>query len=56
MILAIESFHQKNGSLVECTYPSREIILKEHNEFLTSFIEGKTAEQNLDEIFYKLSI
>jgi hypothetical protein len=56
LFLAIVSFHQKHGSLVECTYPSREIILKEHNEFLTSFIEGKTAEQNLDEIFYKLSI
>ena len=56
LFLAIVSFHQKHGSLVECTYPSRETILKEHNDFLTSFIEGKTAEQNLDEIYYKLSI
>ena len=28
LFLAIVSFHQKHGSLVECTYPSREIILK----------------------------
>ncbi len=54
--LALVSFHQKQGSLVECTYPSKENILKKHNEFLSCFIEGKTPEENLEEIFYKLTI
>ena len=56
LFVAIISFHHKKGSIVEYTYPSKEELLK-NNENFQYLIEnsGKTKESLIDDLFFQLT-
>ena len=46
LYLALVSFHQKKGSVVECTFPSMEKIINEPNEELKGLVEENDSKNN----------
>ena len=55
LYLALVSFHQKKGSVIELTYPSLDSIKNNPNNDFQSLIDSNSEDNNIESIFNKIN-